>query len=780
MSSSLQKHDDNNQEGIERYQYIPHDYASNKESNGLDPHMIIATLLKYKWSIMFFLIAGGVGAWFYASTVTPTYQSTGSLLISSADTSPTEELSKIISQTSGQGTSSTFENELEVLQSRKFSLQVADALMEEEPGGRRSFPILWNADENGNLEKASQEAVATRIRRGIRFIEPKEEESDIVGINYTSTSPDEAAKIVNLVMQTYIETSTQQNRRAAQSTANFLEKEKERLQQKLQNSEQALRRYMDATGIVKVDEQATGMVAQKSDTEAELQRIRTELETVNENISNYEQQLEQIKPGLSEQFSEAVGPRIRNAQEMMARLEQERSLIIAKNPGVRQRNPVPSRLQYLDKEIARLKGEIDELSKKLFTSDDEFMGMNSEDRAQMVSQIQGRLVELRMQKKQLESRQSSLATHKDEMDANFNSLPEGMVKLAKLQRDVRINEELYLNVLRQHADMAVLRQSQFGFGRIIDQGNVPNAPVGPDRKIYVIVGIMLGGFLSVGFIVIKEFRDNSINNVGQLRTVYLPPLTVIPSFEKVSKRKRRSFNTGSGKVPDEMVLLQDRMSIASESVRRLKNNIIYQNGETPPKTIAITSAEKGDGKSTVAANLGIAFAEEGYWTLIIGADFRRPKLHEYFGLSGDTGLSNYLNGNLPFDQLLQDTDVESLKVISAGKDAEMPEIISNSMRFKQLLKKMQEVFDVIILDTPPYGIISDSTALLKQAEATVVVAKYRKTNRGMLFRTMEELEQINANVTSIVLNDFDHKKETGSYYGNGYYQSLYSNYEDYR
>ena len=778
MSNSIQKRDNGKNNEIGTYQYIPHAETPDNEAEVLDPQKIIALLLKYKWIVIVFLIAGGVGALIYANTVTPMYQSNGSLLISSGDRSPTDELSKIISQTTGHGTSSTLVNELEVLRSRKFSLQIAQELIEEADGDRAKLPILWSTNEKGHQYLNSKETIAHKIRKNISF-KSVEEESDIIEVSFVSSSPKEAEKIVNLAMQAYIETSKQQNRKAAQSTAEFLKGEKKELQNKLQESEQELRRYMDATGIVDADEQATGMVAQKSDTEAELRRIGLELESVNESIANYENRLERIKPGLSNQFSEAVGPKIRNSQEVLARYEQERELIIAKNPGVQKRDPLPDRLQYLNKEIARLKKDIDSMSTKLFTNDNEFMGMNSENRAQMASEIQSRLVELRMQKNQLASRQKKLSDHKSKMDANFNSLPEEMVKLAKLQRKVRVNEELYLNVLRQHADMSILKQTQFGLGRIIDSASPSNAPVSPNKKIFVILGVMLGGFLSVCFVTIREFRDNSINNVGQLKTIHLPPLTVIPSFEKKSAAKQKYFNNGGGRIPKELVSLRDRSSIVSESIRRLKNNIIYQNGESPPRTIAITSAEKGDGKSTTAANLGVALAEDGYWTLIIGADFRRPKLHKYFGLKKKNGLVSYLRGDCEFDQLMQETDLETLKVITAGQDAKISETINNSKKFKKLLNKMQDVFDVIIIDTPPYGIISDSTAILKQAEATVLVAKYRKTNKGMLFRTIEELEQINANVISIVLNDFDHRKETNSYYGSGYYQSLYSNYENY-
>jgi len=273
--------------------------------------------------------------------------------------------------------------------------------------------------------------------------------------------------------------------------------------------------------------------------------------------------------------------------------------------------------------------------------------------------------------------------------------------------------------------------------------------------------------------------DNSVNSVDQLKSIHLPLLSAVPVLDRVANRNKQSFSIGKGRIPDELVLLHDRTNIASESIRRLKNNLIYQFGDVPPKTIAVTSAEKGDGKSTIVSNLGIAFAEEGYKTLVIDTDFRRPKLHTYFGLSNDAGLTNYLIGKLPIQELIKDTDLVNLKVITAGNESGRPENVVSSNEFKLFLKRMEEVFDVIIMDTPPFGVISDSMALLKRAESTLVVTKYRKTNRGVFLKTIEELERINANVNGIVLNGFDHRKETGTHYGPGYYKALYSSYEEY-
>lgn len=782
MPNSLQHNNRSSQGLSKRIEYIPYDSFYNNQGSGLDPHKSFALLMKYKWILLAFLIMGAAAAWFFAETITPVYESSGTLLINSNNRNPADELSQIISQTTGMGTSSTLENELQVLRSRNFSKQVAQKLIEDDSAEAivdpKTFPIYWQEAESGELVRASAGVIANRVMKNVQFYQPSEE-ADVVVVKYQSTSPQEASKIVDLAMQNYIDMSTEQNRQAATSTADFLEEEKEKLETNLQTAEQQLRSYMDATGIVDVNEQASNMVNQRASTEVELQGVVLELQSVKKSIADYESQLERISPGLKEQLTEATGPRLEASQQMLANYENERALIISKNPGVLQRDPLPSRIQFLDKEIARLTTEIQNLSSSLFTSDNEFMGINNADRAAMVSNIQTRLIELEVKRNQLESRQKALTQFKNEMDADFDELPRGMVQLAKLQRDVRINEELYINVSRQYADVAVLQHSKFGFGRVVDPANVPLFPVSPNKKIFLLLGLMFGGALAAGFIFIREYRDNTVNNIGQLKTVYLPPLTIIPQIEKKAAESKKLFSKGEGVIPKEIVMLHDRASMVSEAVRRLKNNIIFQNGEQPPKSIVITSPEKGDGKSTVSANLAIAFAEEGYWTLVIDADFRRAKLHKYFGLKNNQGLSNYLSDQIPFDNLLKETDMETLKLIPAGRGYDMPQILSNNHKFKLLLKKMEDVFDIIIIDTPPYGIISDSSALIKYAEATILIAKYQKTNKGMLLKTVEELKQMDANVINVVLNNFDHRNETSNYYGDGYYQALYKNYDQY-
>jgi len=780
MSDSIQKHHNGyhqNRDGNNQLQTYSLPNSQPKDNNALDPRYLVKLILRYKWIILLLVILGGMGAWFYSDTITPIYESQGTIMIT-AGASGDDELSQIISQTTGMGTNSTLANELQVLQSRAFSRQVAQRVMDKNPGYIDEYPVIWSADEDGNVTRSNLSTVASRIRSNSSVVRP-ERDADIIKLSFSSSSPVEAAFIVNEAMDVYVDESTMQNRQAAESTAEFLEEEKERIKQRLDESERKLKEFMDRTGIVQVDQQASGLVTQQSNVETEIQQIELDLETINRAIEQHEEQMERIRPGLSEQFSEALGPRIRNSQEQLAQYEGERTMILTRNPGVRDREQTPQRLKYLDEQIERIKNEIQNMSDKLFTEDNEYLGMDSEERAQMVATTQARITELRIEKNQLESRAEALRQRSGEVEQEFNNLPEGMMQLAQLQRNVRINEGMFVNVSGQYADMSVLKQSQFGFGRILDTGLVPNSPVSPNKKILLLIGLMLGGVLSAGFIAIREFFDNSISSMDELKLTSLPMLAAVPVLDKVSKRNQKSFKNSTGKIPDELVLLRDRTHVASESIRRLKNNIIYQHGDIPPKTIAITSPEKGDGKSTVVSNLGVAFAEEGYKTLVIDTDFRRPKLHNYYGLPNENGLTDCLEGKLPVQKILKDTDLGYLKMISSGTQTDRPESIVSSKEFKQFLKKMEDVFDVIILDTPPFGIISDSTTLLKDASVTLLVTKYRKTNRGVFLKTVEELERINANVIGIVLNGFDHRKEAGGDYGAGYYKSVYTDYESY-
>jgi len=752
---------------------------------------LVYTIWRNKWVLISFVIVGLLFSYTYIEFATPVYKSEGTILISSPDkriNNGDSGLAEIIANTYGVGVASTLANELEVLHSRMFAGEIAKKLIEgKSDSERKRFPLLW-IEKDENYHSADVETVASRIGENIKF-ERSERESDVITISYESSSPEEAEIVVNIALDTYSNISTKQHRQAAVSAVTFLDKEQEQIEQKLEETEARLREFMNQTGIVEVDEQASRMIERMATLESELQKTTINLEVIESGIETYRKRIDNIRPGLTRQFSNAILPKMESYQNELAKLETERMMMISTNPGIREKDPIPPQLVKLDNEIEILQSEINQLSEELFGSEEQFIGFmntrnsNNGSTQSELQELYNKMVELEIQRAQDTALRNILSEERNKLNSQFYSLPDNMIDLARLQRDVKINEELFLTVSKQNAEMSLWQETQFGLGRIIDTGYIPGIPIKPKKIQIYIIGFILSGVAGFGFIFILFVRgnmDNRIHSVEQIKNSYFPLLSTIPVINTSKKKSKPfEFKVGSGPVPGELITVTNSSSLESEAFRRLKNNIIYLNPDKRVKSVAVTSPEKGDGKTTIAANLGVTYAEAGYKTVIVDTDFHRPNIHNKFGIQKSPGITDYLFGELSRFGLFKKTDIENLFIVTAGKEVPNNDLISESKAFHNLLLELEESFDMVILDTSPFGIISDSTALLSRVNGTLLAVRYSKTNLAMFEQCLESLYRIHAQIIGTVLNDFNHKKETGYYYNSEYYKSYYSNYNSY-
>jgi len=772
----------------------PFSFFSQKNSQDPDEvelKKLIYTFWRYKWIMVSFIIAGLLASYAFLEFATPIYKSEGTIMISSPDTRTNyndNNLAEIIANTYGVGVASTLANEMEILHSRSFAENIAAQLIEENVDSERNnFPILWT-EEDGKYYAAGVKVVSRRIMEKISF-EYSERESDAIIFSFESASPIEAERIVNIALKSYSNISTKQHRQAAASAVTFLDKEQERIEQKLEDTEVRLREFMNQTGIVEVDEQATRMIERMATLESELQKTTINLEVIESGIKTYRKRIDNIRPGLTRQFSNAILPKLESYQNELAKLETERMMMISTNPGIREKDPIPPQLVKLDNEIEILHSEINQLSEELFGSEEQFIGFmntrnsNNGSTQSELQELYNKLVELEIQRAQDTALRNILREERDKLNSQFFSLPDNMIDLARLKRDVKINEELFLTVSKQNAEMSLWQETQFGLGRIIDTGYIPGIPIKPKKIQMYIIGFILSGVAGFGFIFILFVRgnmDNRIHTIEQIKNSYFPLLSTIPVIN-TSKKKKKSFEfkVGSGPVPEELITVTNSYSLETEAFRRLKNNIIYLNPDKKIKSVAVTSPEKGDGKTTIVANLGVTYAEAGYKTVIVDADFHRPNIHMKFGIQKSPGVTDYLFGELTRFGLFKKTDIDNLFIVTAGKEVPNKDLISESKALHDLLLELEESFDMVILDTSPFGIISDSTALLSRVNGTILAVRYSKTNLAMFEQCLESLYRIHAQIIGTVLNDFNHKKETGYYYNSDYYKSFYSNYNSY-
>src|SRR5215210_1373962 len=201
-----------------------------------------------------------------------------------------------------------------------------------------------------------------------------------------------------------------------------------------------------------------------------------------------------------------------------------------------------------------------------------------------------------------------------------------------------------------------------------------------------------------------------------------------------------------------LVTIQDPYGAASEAYRMLRTNILYPFTDAPPKIIVVTSADVGEGKTTVCANLGVALAQAGKSALIADCDFRKPAMHKLFELRNIIGIMNVLVGERSIQEVYEEP-VEGLQVATMGPIPPNPAEILGSQRFSEFLTSIREEFDYILIDTPPVGRVTDPAILATQGDGVILVVNAQNTHKDDVQRSVRSLQAVGAHVLGTVMNN---------------------------
>ena len=223
---------------------------------------------------------------------------------------------------------------------------------------------------------------------------------------------------------------------------------------------------------------------------------------------------------------------------------------------------------------------------------------------------------------------------------------------------------------------------------------------------------------------------------------------------------------------NELVLNNDPKSVISETIRTLRTNLQFTAVDKKIKTILITSSMPGEGKSFIAANLALAFAQNDVKTLLVDCDIRKGRQHFIFGTHNQKGLSNLLLDDVKnYKDYIHQTKINNLSVMFRGTTPPNPSELLGSEKNKELLKTLEKEYDIIIYDSAPVnGGLTDSIIMSTIVDGVVVVCKHKQTPVEMLNSTKKSLENVNANILGVVLNQTESKgkKYYGHYYGHYY------------
>jgi capsular exopolysaccharide synthesis family protein len=215
----------------------------------------------------------------------------------------------------------------------------------------------------------------------------------------------------------------------------------------------------------------------------------------------------------------------------------------------------------------------------------------------------------------------------------------------------------------------------------------------------------------------------------------------------------------------DLVTVHDPSGAASEAYRMLRTNLFYALIDSPPKIIVLTSANVGEGKSTTAANLGVALVQVDKKVLLLDCDLRHPRLHSMFGVSNTSGLVDILAGARTEEVWRE--PIPGLKLVCAGSPPPNPAELLSSRRSAEFLAEMRRRFDYVLVDAPPVG-ISDSAVLAVHGDGVLLVLDSQRTRKGPLRHAIRVLRGVGANILGTVMNNFDVPGGTNSPYGQLY------------
>jgi capsular exopolysaccharide synthesis family protein len=268
------------------------------------------------------------------------------------------------------------------------------------------------------------------------------------------------------------------------------------------------------------------------------------------------------------------------------------------------------------------------------------------------------------------------------------------------------------------------------------------------------MGLIIGLGTGIGAAVLRSTLDNRIRGEAGLRHVTDAPLLGAIAFDQDAVKKPLLTQTVA-------------QSQRAETFRQLRTNLQFANFSGKARAILVTSSLPGEGKSTTATNLAISLAQAGQSVCLIDADLRRPMVGDYLGLEKNSGLTTALVGAADVNELLQPWGDDNLYILTSGQVPPNPSELLGSGQMKDLITRLEEVFDSVIIDAPPLLPVTDAAVLSQHVGGVVVVVGAQKLRQQDLKKSLDALALVEANVLGIVLNRLPVKGPDA--YAYGYY-----------
>ena len=552
--------------------------------------------------------------------------------------------------------------------------------------------------------------------------------SRVLTVRYTSVNAAMAAKAANATADIYILDQLETRGRATTRASDWLNQRANELRTRVIESEKRLEDFRRSSGIVEIGG-ASVYARQRAELDSQLIAARTKR---SEAEARYDQVQRLLRSGGDIDTAAAVLD-----SPLIQRLREQEAQVVRK--------------------IAELKTQLRDEHPKMVLAQNELADLQDKIRGEVDKIVSS----LRNEREIAGVRENNLNREIASLQAKLDEQHGAEVTLRALDSEVRANKQLYETILSRFKEADVQEQGiQEADARVISHAVEPSAPFYPKTKFMLIAAFILSTLMGVGLAVLLEFLDNGFRSLNQLEGLTgLPTLGLVPALRGAQKNKKAY-----------QVAAEQPNSAFGEAVRTLRTALLLSNVEHPPRTILVTSAVPGEGKTSTALAIAALAAKSGQRCIIVDCDFRHPSVHGNLGYPNRKGLGDYLAGNAQLADVIELEPRYGLRFITTGTNVPNPPDMLGSPRMKELIHRLSESYDLVILDTPPLLVISDSLVLVRSVDKTVFVVRWEKTKRQSALLGLKQVVEAGADLAGLILTQVDVRKHAQyDYSDSGYY-----------
>lgn len=689
-------------------------------------------LLEY-WQILrerYRIVAGVAAAVFFLALVftllaTPVYRATSTLQIE-------RETMKIVDVEGLTPTESPmdrdfYQTQYELLKSRSLALRVVqDLKLVQHP----QYADLMEAVDERLAEEAEADKRPARTGQQEReraLVEPVLEaltiepvrNSRLVRVNFDSPEPALAARVANAYAQAFIASNLERRFDASSYARKYLEERLAQIKARLEDSEKAVVDFATTSQIVSVGDDKPSLSAQNLSelnialAEAQDKRIDAEAAWRQASVGD--------GLGLPQVVASTLIQKLRESRAMLAaEYQQKLGTYGADYPAMRE---LAGRIAETDRQIAAEVGNIRDA--------------------------------IRLEYEAARERETLLEQRLGGLKSDVLDLQGRSIRYNILRREAETNRQLYEGLLQRYKEIGVVGNIGANNISVIDRAEVPERRHSPRLSLNLAVGLLLGGFAGVLAAFLLHHLDRTIASPKALAAAsQLPVLGTIPKLAEGISPASAAVDLRSG---------------FAESYRSVRTALQFATSNGLPRSLFVTSAGAGEGKSTTAMELARNIAQLGKRVVLVDIDLRKPAIHRLARLGNAGGLSNVLAGSASAMQVVQPGGEPNLSVITSGPLPPNPPELLAGERLPQLLQTLQENFDVIVIDGPPVLGLADAPLVAHHAEATLLVAAADSTRRDALHGATQRLLAAHGHIVGTLLTRFDLARKGEAYGGYEYY-----------